>query len=185
MIESPNNSLVARCTPIETQHATLSQFDATNSATKDATNSLKALASMVLKRNTQRNQSETKDEKPCNFDTEKTTEKLHGVAAFPNAKTGENLAIKCGDCLNFKSHNAHGQGFGICNVCVQPNGSCWWSDSLHDCEKFDARVEWQVLPEPKPDALMVTCYTPAGDAIMIEARDMAHASWLKQMNPKR
>jgi len=76
MIESPNNSLVARCTPIETQHATLSQFDATNSATNDATNSLKALASLVLKRNTQRNQSETKDEKPCNFDTEKNNRKV-------------------------------------------------------------------------------------------------------------
>jgi hypothetical protein len=59
MINLDHNSLVARCIPIEAQHATLSQFDATNSATKDATNSLKALASLVLKRNTQRNQSET------------------------------------------------------------------------------------------------------------------------------
>ena len=182
MIESLENTKVARCTPIETQHATLSQFDATNSATKDATNSLKALASLVLKRNTQRNQSETKDEKPCNFDTEKTTEKLHGVAAFPNAKTGENLAIKCADCLNFKSHNAHGKGGGYCMVGCDPR---IWSETERDCEKFDACIEWVYCDEPEPDALLVECYTPAGDAIMIEARDMAHANWLKQMNPKR
>jgi hypothetical protein len=180
MIESPNNSSVARCIPIETQHATLSQFDATNSATKDATNSLKALASLVLKRNTQRNQSETKDEKPRNFDTEKTTQKLHGVAAFPNAKTDENLAIKCADCLNFIAHNKHGKGSGYCAAGCDPR---IWSETERDCEKFDPCIEWVFYDEPQGET--VTCFTPNGAAIEVEARDVAHSNWLKQMNPKR
>ena len=32
--------------------------------------------------------------------------------------------------------------------------------------------------------LIVTCYTPNGEAIEIEAKDEAHAIWLKQINPK-
>ena len=31
--------------------------------------------------------------------------------------------------------------------------------------------------------LIVTCYTPSGEAIQIEAKDHEHAEWLKQMNP--
>jgi hypothetical protein len=93
--------------------------------------------------------------------------------------------ISCGDCLNFKSHNAHGGGSGSCLVGVQPNGSCWWSETKHQCIEFDAKIEWQVLPEPKHDALMVVCYTPAGDAIQIEAMDEEHGEWLQRMNPRR
>ena len=33
--------------------------------------------------------------------------------------------------------------------------------------------------------LIVTCYTPAGNPIEVEARDAEHAAWLKQMNPER
>ena len=33
--------------------------------------------------------------------------------------------------------------------------------------------------------IIVTCYTPAGNPIEVEARDAEHTAWLKQMNPKR
>jgi hypothetical protein len=93
--------------------------------------------------------------------------------------------ITCGDCLNFKPHNAHGSGSGSCNAGVQSSGSSWWSDSPHQCTEFDAKVEWQVLPEPKPDAIMVVCFTPNGVAIEVEARDEEHGEWLQLMNPRR
>jgi hypothetical protein len=46
------------------------------------------------------------------------------------------------------------------------------------------RVEYQEYTEPLPGPLVVTCYTPAGGQIQVEARDEEHAAWLKQMNPK-
>ena len=96
------------------------------------------------------------------------------------AKIANNRMIICGDCLHFKSHNAHGKGAGVCLAGCDPR---IWSDSLHECGKFDAAVEWQELHEPNPGALLVTCYTPNGAAIEIEARDAEHAAWLKKMNP--
>jgi hypothetical protein len=47
-----------------------------------------------------------------------------------------------------------------------------------------AAVEWLELPEPANDALMVTCYTPAGNAVEVEAKNPAHADFLQRMNPK-
>lgn len=32
--------------------------------------------------------------------------------------------------------------------------------------------------------LIVTCYTPDGEAIQIMAKDQGHAEWLVKMNPK-
>ena len=61
MINHLSTELVARCVPLETQHATISQSSATNSATTNATNSLKALARAVLGRN-----------KPCNYNATDT-----------------------------------------------------------------------------------------------------------------
>ena len=46
-----------------------------------------------------------------------------------------------------------------------------------------ANIEWEVLPEPAPGALMVDCYTPAGNAIKVEAKNPEHADFLKRMNP--
>jgi len=90
--------------------------------------------------------------------------------------------VTCGQCLHFKCNNSHGAGAGSCLV-----GGAYgsWSESQHQCSKFDAAVEWVVMPEPSPNAIMVTVYTPNGSAIEIEARDEAHALWLQQMNPKR
>jgi len=90
--------------------------------------------------------------------------------------------VTCGQCLHFKCNNSHGAGAGSCLV-----GGAYgsWSESQHQCSKFDAAVEWVVMPEPSPNAIMVTVYTPNGSAIEIEARDEAHAIWLQQMNPKR
>ena len=93
--------------------------------------------------------------------------------------------ISCGQCLNFRSHNAHGQGAGLCLSGVQPNGSCWWGETEHQCDKFDARVEWQVIPEPEPDAIMVIAYTPAGKPIRVQAKNPEHAELLRRMNPQR
>lgn len=41
--------------------------------------------------------------------------------------------VKCGDCLKFKSFNAHGKGAGTCLAGVQPNGVAWWSETPHEC----------------------------------------------------
>ncbi|MEI6267578.1 MAG: hypothetical protein WCP01_01765 [Methylococcaceae bacterium] len=41
------------------------------------------------------------------------------------------------------------------------------------------------MPKSKPDALIVTCYTPNGKLIDVEAKDAEQAEWLKRMNPKR
>ena len=97
------------------------------------------------------------------------------------AKPVKQKPISCGKCLHFKSHHSHGKGAGSCLV----NGAYGaWSETQHQCSKFDAAVEWVVMPDPKPNAIMVIVYTPNGNAIEIEARDEAHAVWLQQMNPK-
>jgi hypothetical protein len=134
--------------------------------------------------NKERNQSTTHTEKPCNFYPEKTTEKLHGGTVFSNSRTDKTLAINCGECLNFKCHNAHGRGAGTCLAGVDNNFYSLWSENKHECAKFDAAVKWVELPDPKPDSLIVTCYTPNCAAIEVEARDQEHGEWLIRMNPK-
>lgn len=98
------------------------------------------------------------------------------------ARPAKQSPVTCGQCLQFKCNNSHGAGAGSCLV-----GGAYgsWSESQHQCSKFDAAVEWVVMPEPSPNAIMVTVYTPNGNAIEIEARDEAHAIRLQQMNPKR
>jgi hypothetical protein len=90
--------------------------------------------------------------------------------------------VTCGQCLHFKCNNSHGAGAGSCLVSGAYGA---WGETQHQCPKYDAAVEWVVMPEPSPNAIMVTVYTPNGSAIEIEARDEAHAIWLQQMNPKR
>ncbi|MEQ1560689.1 MAG: hypothetical protein ABL933_17350 [Methyloglobulus sp.] len=63
-----NNEFVACCIPLAAQHATNDCFSATNERNTGATKSLKALAVMVLDRNTQRNNSA--------MDTPKTTQQM-------------------------------------------------------------------------------------------------------------
>lgn len=87
----------------------------------------------------------------------------------------------CGKCLQFKSHHSHGAGAGHC----QSDGAYGaWSETQHQCSRFDAAVERAVMPDPKPNALMVTVYTPNGDPLEVEAKDEAHAVFLMKMNPK-
>ncbi|MGZ8910998.1 MAG: hypothetical protein ACXW09_13560 [Methylococcaceae bacterium] len=83
-----NNENVACCIPKATQHATFNDFNATASATRNATNSLKALAYATLERNSQRNASTTEAEKQRNFATKNRDEKLHSVAADIIDKNG-------------------------------------------------------------------------------------------------
>ena len=89
--------------------------------------------------------------------------------------------VSCGKCLGFKSHNAHGKGAGYCLI-----GGDYglWSETQHQCTKFDARI---VLKEYVAliGSETVSCYTPNGQSIEVEARDPEHAAWLQQMNPKR
>ena len=102
---------------------------------------------------------------------------LAELATHPVVKTN----VACGQCLHFKSHHSHGKGAGGCLV-----GGAYgsWSETQHQCSKFDAAVEWVELLDPKPNAIEVIVYTPNGNAIEIEARDEAHALRLQQMNPK-
>ena len=97
------------------------------------------------------------------------------------AKPVKQKPVTCGQCLHFKSHYSHGKGSGSCLV-----GGAYgsWSETQHHCTKFEAAVEWVVMPDPKPNAIMVTVYTPNGNTMEIEARDEAHAVSLQQMNPK-
>jgi hypothetical protein len=100
--------------------------------------------------------------------------KLH-KAEIINELQSERIAIQtesenfvsCGKCLGFKFHNLHGQGAGYCLV-----GGDYglWSKTQHQCEKYNSKIK----------ALTVTCYTPNGESIQIEAKDEAHAVWLKK-----
>ncbi len=101
---------------------------------------------------------------------------LAELATHPVVKTN----VACGQCLNFKCHNAHGKGAGYCLI-----GGDYglWSETQHQCIKFDAMVERVELPDPKPNAIMVKCYTPNGNLIEVEARDPQHAEWLIRHNP--
>jgi hypothetical protein len=101
------------------------------------------------------------------------------------ADPDNNTFVSCEKCQHFKSHNAHGKGAGLCLAGLQSSGSCWWSDSLHECIQFDPSIEWVYYGERKPDALLIECYTPNGDVIEVEARDEAHGEWLQRMNPRR
>ena len=92
--------------------------------------------------------------------------------------------IKCRDCLNFEFFNVHGEGAGTCNAGVQSSGAAWWSESLHECAKFDAKIEHVELQPIPANTLTVICYTPAGKPLEVEARDEAHAEFLRKMNPK-
>ena len=52
-------------------------------------------------------------------------------------------------------------------------------------EKKNNKVECLELPEQfTPGALIVTCYTPAGNPVEVEANNPGHAEFLLRMNPK-
>jgi hypothetical protein len=51
-------------------------------------------------------------------------------------------------------------------------------------KELQSQVVWEEMPEPKPNAIMVTVYTPAGNALEVEVRSPQHAEFLQRMNPK-
>ena len=59
---------------------------------------------------------------------------------------------------------------------------------LHKAEiisELQEQVERIELPEQfTPGALIVTCYTPAGNPVEVEAKNPGHAEFLLRMNPK-
>ena len=89
------------------------------------------------------------------------------AAGFRVFLKGENLGIAPADNLTpsqrefLKSHKAE-----IIN-------------ELHN------QIVWTELPDPTPGALMVTCYTPAGNAVEVQANSPEHAAFLRRMNPSR
>jgi hypothetical protein len=102
---------------------------------------------------------------------------LAKLAAPPDNQT----FVSCGKCLSFKCHNSHEQETGYCLISGDYG---LWSETLHQCTKFNTRVVIQdyVIKE---DVLTVTCYTPNGQSIEVAARDPEHATWLHRMNSKR
>lgn len=52
--------------------------------------------------------------------------------------TSTTLLISCKSCEHFQSFNTHGGGAGVCGAGVKPFGACWWADTVHECEKYQA-----------------------------------------------
>ena len=52
-------------------------------------------------------------------------------------------------------------------------------------ENKNNKLECVEMPELTLGALIVTCYTPNGNPIEIQARSPEHAEFLKRMNPKK
>ena len=48
-------------------------------------------------------------------------------------------------------------------------------------KELQQQVEWA---EPKHTVLMVTCWTPNGNPLEVEARSPEHAEFLQRMNPR-
>jgi hypothetical protein len=46
--------------------------------------------------------------------------------------------ITCKPCGHFQSFNNHGGGAGACGAGVMPFGACWWADTVHECDKYQA-----------------------------------------------
>ena len=51
--------------------------------------------------------------------------------------------------------------------------------------ELQEQPEWVELPDPAPGALMVTCYTPAGNAVEVQANSPEHAAFLRRINPQQ
>ncbi|MEI6267969.1 MAG: hypothetical protein WCP01_03740 [Methylococcaceae bacterium] len=146
MIKSPENTqkneLVACCNSIGMQHATNCLFNATDSATSDATNSLKALSRKVLERNQRKtdaqliakNHATNCPKKTPISCIEKTPSCIEIKSVILEVKNTEIELKKCGDCLHFKCLNKHGRGAGLCKVGANFYGL--WFDSIRECELF-------------------------------------------------
>ena len=50
--------------------------------------------------------------------------------------------------------------------------------------ELQEQPEWVELTDHAPGALILICYTPAGNAVEVEAKNPAHADFLQRMNPK-
>ena len=103
--------------------------------------------------------------------------KLAELATYPVKQK----PVSCRQCLHFRCNNAHGGGAGRC---LSGGAYGAWSETKHHCTFFDAAVEWRQISGPKPNALIATVYTPAGNALKVEASSPEHATFLKRMNPK-
>ena len=154
MINESKNGFVARCVPLAAQHATNDGFRATCGCNAHATNNMKALASMVLDRNTQRNNRAT--------DTQKTAQQIakknsafvaRSCAGFSRGSDTKKAAellldfappirpIQCGNCTQFTPHHAHGKGSGLCKAGVMPSGLAHWSETQRTCSPFKPKQE--------------------------------------------
>jgi hypothetical protein len=117
---------VARCAPIATQRATFDDSSAITNATPNATSSLKALAGVVLARNTERNANAIPPEKQRNFCNKKSDEKLRLVA--PKLQIEIDDLYHCRECKNYRN--------GYCTVQrIRPV-----DDIPRRCEDFDGAL---------------------------------------------
>ncbi len=105
--------------------------------------------------------------------------KVEIIAELAGSVSKDN--VSCGICLHFKCYNSHGRGAGKCLVAGEYG---LWSETLHSCIKFNASIEHVEIPPPRPNAITVTCYTPNGNPIEVEARDHDHAEQLRRWNPE-
>ncbi len=89
--------------------------------------------------------------------------------------------VSCGNCLYLKCNNEHGRGAGSCKA---GGDYSLCSESLHQCTKFDAAIEYKDYVINDDDALTVICYTPRGQAFKVQSTSTVHAEFLQRMNPK-
>ncbi|MGD0960800.1 MAG: hypothetical protein ABSB19_13420 [Methylomonas sp.] len=65
-------------------------------------------------------------------------DKVLAKERYPVTKssTEKPIIITCNWCQNFRSYNDHGGGAGSCFAGVTPMGACHWSETSHDCDKY-------------------------------------------------
>ena len=133
MNDSQKTQFVARCGGIGAQHATNTQNHATTERNDNATNSLKALADVVLERNKSRNDTATDSQKPRNKLAEKNDGKLRESCADLKPESEfENIEIQPGDRRKFcrmcqYSRAVYGRGKQVicCTVKDQTHHDDW------------------------------------------------------------
>jgi len=155
MISLAEFKKVACCTAIGMQHATFIKNHATGSATDNATNHLKALADMVLERNTPRNSCATDTLKPMQLSAQKNTVKVARSCSENQHESNDKMPtdyrddrshcheylhpakVTCGQCRHFRSLHRHGKGCGDCEIgAINMYGYWIWSETPRECEAY-------------------------------------------------
>lgn len=195
MNNDENNGFVARCAGIATQRATNQAFCATNGRNDNATNSLKALAYMVLDRNTLRNK--------CATDTQKTAQQMaqkntRFVARNCTESCVENNLILAAECnpeilLELEAEALPAIDGELLAGTKPPKMQVLEGEGTHlgafvthgdTWEHFeDADYRDEPVPELNTYPKHITVWTPAGEPVQVLAKDAAHGQFLITKNP--